>query len=75
MDRRRRADDRRRHSSLTLAVEFDGVDDFFDGTRHAGFEATGEIRRRDFGLDLGALDAMLGDVVKIDLDLEFVEPA
>lgn len=60
---------------LTLAVEFGGVDDFFDGTRHAGFEAAGEIRRNDFGLGLGTLGAMLGDVVKIELDLEFVEPA
>ncbi len=59
---------------LTLDVEFGGVDDFFDGTRHAGFEATGEIRRNDFGLGLGALGAMLGDVVTIELDLEFVEP-
>lgn len=59
---------------LTLAVEFGGVDNFFDGTRHAGFEATGEIRRNDFGLGLGALGAMLGDVVTIELDLEFVEP-
>lgn len=60
---------------LTLAVEFGGVEDFFDGTRHAGFEATGEIRRQDFGLDFGALGAMLGDVVKIQLDLQFIEPA
>lgn len=59
---------------LTLAVEFGGVEDFFDGTRHAGFEATGEIHRKDFGLGFGPLGAMLGDVVKIELDLEFVEP-
>jgi polyisoprenoid-binding protein YceI len=59
---------------LTLTVELGGVEAFFDGSRHAGFEATGEIRRRDFGLGFGALGAMLGDVVKIDLDLEFVEP-
>jgi polyisoprenoid-binding protein YceI len=60
---------------LTLAVEFGGVEAFFDGTRHAGFEATGEIRRKDFGLGFGPLGAMLGDVVKIELDLEFIEPA
>jgi polyisoprenoid-binding protein YceI len=42
---------------------------------HAGFEATGEIRLKDFGLGFGALGAMLGDVVKIELDLQFVEPA
>lgn len=55
---------------LTIAVEA-----FFDGTRHAGFEATGEIRRKDFGLGFGPLGATLGDVVKIELDLQFVEPA
>jgi polyisoprenoid-binding protein YceI len=44
------------------------------GTRHVGFEATGEIRRTDFGLGFGALGAALGDVVKIELDLEFIEP-
>ncbi|HEY6424672.1 MAG TPA: YceI family protein [Pseudonocardiaceae bacterium] len=59
---------------LTLAVELGGVEPFFDGTRHAGFEATGEIRRKDFGLGFGALGAMLGDVVKIEIDLEFIEP-
>jgi polyisoprenoid-binding protein YceI len=60
---------------LTLDVELGGVEPFFDGTRHAGFEATGELRRRDFGLGFGALGAMLGDVVRIELDLQFVEPA
>lgn len=59
---------------LTLAVEFGGVEAFFDGTRHAGFEATGEIRRKDFGLGFGPLGAMLGDTVKIELDLQFIEP-
>ena len=59
---------------LTLTVELGGVESFFDGSRHAGFEATGEIRRKDFGLGFGALGAMLGDVVKIELDLEFIEP-
>jgi polyisoprenoid-binding protein YceI len=60
---------------LTLDVELGGVQPFFDGTRHAGFEAAGELRRRDFGLGFGALGAMLGDVVRIELDLQFVEPA
>ncbi len=59
---------------LTLAVDLGGVEDFFDGTRHAGFEATGEIRRKDFDLGFGPLGGMLGDVVKFVLDLEFIEP-
>jgi len=60
---------------LTLDVELGGVETFFDGTRHAGFEATGEVRRKDFDLGFGALGATLGDVVKIELDLQFIEPA
>lgn len=60
---------------VTLDVELGGVEEFFDGTRHAGFEATGELRRSDFGLGFGALGAMLGDVVKIELDLQFIEPS
>ena len=60
---------------VTLAVELGGVESFFDGTRHAGFEAKAEIHRKDFGLGFGALGAMLGDAVKIELDLEFIEPS
>ena len=41
---------------------------------HAGFEATGEIRRNDFGIHFGPLDQALGNVVKLELDLEFLEP-
>ncbi|MEU8486185.1 YceI family protein [Streptomyces sp. NPDC048641] len=58
---------------VALAVEFGGLVDVpMDGSRHAGFEATGEIRRSDFGLDFGA--GLLGDVVKIQLDMQFIEP-
>jgi polyisoprenoid-binding protein YceI len=60
---------------ISLDVEFGGVADVFDGTRHAGFEARGEIRRKDFELFFGPLDALLGQVVKLELDLEFIEPA
>ncbi|MGW6272638.1 MULTISPECIES: YceI family protein [unclassified Streptomyces] len=59
---------------LTLAVEFGGLQAFpGDSRRHAGFEATGEISRKEFGLDFGA--GLLGDVVKIQLDMQFLEPA
>ncbi|MFJ5777153.1 YceI family protein [Streptomyces sp. NPDC093094] len=58
---------------VTLAVELGGLVDVpMDGSRHAGFEATGEIRRSDFGLDFAA--GLLSDVVKIQLDMEFVAP-
>jgi polyisoprenoid-binding protein YceI len=58
---------------VTFAVEFGGlVDSPVDGRRHAGFEATGEIRRSDFGLGFGA--GLLSDVVKVQLDIQFVQP-
>jgi polyisoprenoid-binding protein YceI len=59
---------------VPLTVEFGGLVDVpVEGAgRHAGFEATGEIRRGDFGLDFAP--GLLGDVVKIQLDMQFVEP-
>lgn len=58
---------------ITLAVEFGGLQAFpGDDRRHAGFEATGEISRGDYGLDFGS--GLLGDVVKIQLDMQFLEP-
>lgn len=59
---------------ITLSGEFGGVAPFFDDTHHAGFDVTGELRRKDFGLGFGAGGALLGDVVKIELDLQFVQP-
>jgi polyisoprenoid-binding protein YceI len=61
---------------LELEVEFGGVEAFpLDGRGHAGFEARGEIRRKDFGLDTGLLaGALLGEVVKIELDVQLLEP-
>lgn len=59
---------------VTLAVEFGGLGGMpTGGGRHAGFEATGEIRRSEFGLDFAP--GLLGEVVKIQLDMQFVEPA
>ena len=37
---------------IVLAVEFGGVEVFPGGPRHAGFEATAELRRKEFGIDL-----------------------
>lgn len=60
---------------VTFEVDFGGVQDFsVDGRGHAGFEARGEIRRSDFDLGFGAVGAVLGDVVKVELDLQFVAP-
>jgi polyisoprenoid-binding protein YceI len=64
---------------FALQVLHGGVESYFDGTRHAGFEATGELRRKDFGIDIalppGVSGAMLGDVVKVELDIQLVEPS
>ncbi|MDX6215295.1 MAG: hypothetical protein QOG99_879 [Frankiales bacterium] len=64
---------------VTLAVELGGVESFPGGPRHAGFEATTEVRRKDFGIDIamppGISAVALGDVVKVELDLQLLEPA
>lgn len=64
---------------VSLAVEFNGVDVHpADGRTRAGFAATTEIRRSDYGIDfnmpLGAGKLALGDKIKIDLDLQFIAP-
>jgi polyisoprenoid-binding protein YceI len=62
----------------TLAVEFGGLESFPGGPRHAGFEATTEIRRKDFGIDMamppGVNAVVMGDVVKVELDFQLLEP-
>jgi polyisoprenoid-binding protein YceI len=60
-------------------VEFNGTEVFpGDQSTHAGFSAKGQITRSDFGIDFGifagAEKLMLGDKVKIELDLQFVAP-
>lgn len=59
---------------LALQAEFGGIETFADGSRHAGFEAVGELRRKDFGIGTSIPGAMLGDVVKIELDVQLLEP-
>ena len=62
-------------STVTLEAELGGIETYpIDGSRHAGFEARGEVRRKDLGLDFGLLDAALGQVLKIEIDLQLVEP-
>jgi polyisoprenoid-binding protein YceI len=61
---------------VTLRAELGGLESFpMDGSTHAGFEATTEIKRSDFGIDFGPLDAALGNVIKIAIDLQLVAPA
>jgi polyisoprenoid-binding protein YceI len=64
---------------VVLAVELGGIESFPGGPRHAGFEATTEIRRKDFGIDIamppGVSAVALGDVVKVVIDLQLLEPS
>jgi polyisoprenoid-binding protein YceI len=64
---------------VVLEVEFDGVQEFpADGSTHAGFSATTEITRDDFGVDfnmpLGVDRFALGKKIAIELDIQFVAP-
>lgn len=63
---------------VTLDVEFNGTEVFpVDQATHAGFTATGEIRRSEFGIDFGLAlgeKVLLGDKVKIELDIQLVAP-
>src|ERR1700704_3654641 len=64
---------------IVLAVDLGGIENFPGGPRHAGFEATTEIRPKDFGIDIamppGVNAVALGDIVKIELDFQLLEPA
>jgi polyisoprenoid-binding protein YceI len=64
---------------IVLAVELGGIESFPGGPRHAGFEAATEIRRKDFGIDItlppGVNVVALGDVVKVEIDLQLLEPS
>lgn len=57
-----------------LDLGFGGIEEFFDGRRHAGFEATTQIRRTDFGIGPDLPPGVLGDVIRIVLDLQLMEP-
>jgi polyisoprenoid-binding protein YceI/ketosteroid isomerase-like protein len=59
---------------LTLRAEFGGIETSIDGTRHAGFEAVGELRRKDFGIGTSIPGGFLGEVVTIELDVQLIEP-
>jgi polyisoprenoid-binding protein YceI len=63
---------------VTLDVEFHGTEVFpADQSTHAGFTATGEIRRSDFGIDFGIVPGeklLLGDRVKVELDVQLIAP-
>jgi polyisoprenoid-binding protein YceI len=65
--------------SIELPVEFNGLEDFRGTELHAGFGVEGELRRSEFGIDFGILPLggdklALADVVKFELDIQFIAP-
>jgi len=62
---------------IELDLEFNGVGPGPDGANRAGFTATGEINRRDYGIDITMpLDGggvVVGDKVKLVLDIELAQ--
>ena len=66
--------------AITLDVEFGGVEASpFDKKPRAGFSAEGTLSRKDYGIDfnvpLGGDKLMVGDKIKINLELELLPPA
>ncbi|MFH5232651.1 YceI family protein [Antrihabitans spumae] len=58
---------------LTLDVEWGGVQEFMEGSRHAGFSAAGKFKRSDFGVG-PQIPGMLSDIVQVELEIQLVEP-
>lgn len=64
---------------ITLKVEHTGVELFpGDGKNHAGFIATAQVLRDDFGIDfnmpLGVDKFALGKKIDVEIDIQFVQP-
>lgn len=63
--------------SVTLDVEFGGIQKDPWGNVKSGFSVTGKINRKDFGLSWNAAletgGVMLGEEVKLALELQFVK--
>jgi len=62
---------------VTLHVNFNGVATDHHGQIKAGFKADGKINRKDFKLTWNAVteagSVVVGDIVKLDLQLQFVK--
>ena len=64
---------------VTLAVEYGGSAADFYGNTKAGFEVTGKINRKEFGLtwdgitEAGAI--VLGEDIKITINTQFAKQA
>ncbi|WP_310392855.1 YceI family protein [Hymenobacter sp.] len=64
---------------VTLEAEYGGSAVDFYGNHKAGFEVTGQINRKDFGLTWGAVteagNIVLGDDVKLTINVQFAKQA
>lgn len=63
--------------TITLDVDFNGVAVDPYGQTKAGFEMSGAINRKDFGLNWSAVteagNIVVGDTVKLLIDLQFIK--
>ena len=57
---------------ITSVIEVTGMADMGMGAR-AGVEATFSVKRSDFGMNYGVEKGMIGDVVKVIVNLEGVK--
>ncbi|GAA2930706.1 YceI family protein [Streptomyces thioluteus] len=55
---------------VTLALEVNGFGTGFDGRPAAGFSATAEINRSDFGVTAGPAGGVVGEKITISLEVE-----
>jgi polyisoprenoid-binding protein YceI len=55
---------------VTLDLEINGFGDGMDGSPVVGISASTEISRKDFGVHGGGAGAVVGDKIKIDLEIE-----
>ncbi len=64
---------------VALAVEFGGIQNDFYGNTVAGFELTGKINRKDFGLAWSAVTeaggVVVSDEVKLVINVELIKKA
>ncbi|GAC1380687.1 MAG: YceI family protein [Hymenobacter sp.] len=64
---------------VTLEAEYGGSAVDFYGNHKAGFEVSGKINRKDFGLTWGAVteagSIVLGDDVKLSFNVQFIKQA
>ncbi|WP_309110649.1 YceI family protein [Saccharothrix sp.] len=58
--------------AVELELELNGFGDGFEGAKVAGFSASTEISRKDFGVTGGAAGAAVGDKITILLEIEAV---